>query len=291
MIPQSWSMMDPLFSVNGSDDDQAGSTNSIIVFSLSNTSLPFVITDSGVLNVSGELMIQTYSIVVIVTDTGTPSLSSSATFTVKVLNDNDNYPQFVDPLNGTNIFISENSTIETLLVDINVTDADVGEPGNVTISIEPDGLPFKIEGTRLVVASALDYEVLIKVHHTLSLCTIHNLFNVFFLQIMSQYTVTIIAMDQGIPTLWNTSNITVTLYDLNEFSPEFSDEMYQFNVVHTVEIGMYYVIIKMRNLYVAVQLIWTYPTGLSLQRFVHIPSTNNTVLPSLLLSLNCFLPV
>ena len=246
VIPQSWSMMDPLFSVNGSDNDQAGSPNSIIVFSLSNTSLPFVITDSGVLNVSGELMIQTYSLVVIVTDTSIPSLSSSATFTVKVLNDNDNYPQFVDPLNGTSIFISENSTIETLLVDINVTDADVGEPGNVTITIEPDGLPFKIEGTRLVVASALDYEVPIRLHHTLSLCTIHNLcilFNVFFLQIMSQYTVTIIAMDQGIPILWNTSNITVTLYDLNEFSPEFSDEVYQFNIVHTVEIGMYYVII------------------------------------------------
>ena len=161
VIPQSLPTMHALFSINVSDNDQADSANSEIVFSLSNTSLPFVISDSGVLSASGDLMIQTYSIVVIVTDNGTPPLSSSATFTVEVLDTNDNYPQFVDPLNGTIIFISENATTETLVVDVNVTDADIGEPGNVTISIEPDELPFKIQGTRLVVASALDYEVCI----------------------------------------------------------------------------------------------------------------------------------
>ena len=58
---------------------------------------------------------------------------------------------------------------------------------------------------------------------------------------MSQYTVTILAMDHGIPILLNTSNITITLKDVNEFSPEFSDEEYRFGVLYTAEIGMQYV--------------------------------------------------
>ena len=60
-----------------------------------------------------------------------------------------------------------------------------------------------------------------------------------YLQTIPQYSVTIIAEDHGIPSLRNTSNITINLIDSNEFCPEFTNQEYQFAVVYNVKIGNY----------------------------------------------------
>ena len=74
----------------------------------------------------------------------------------------------------------------------------------------------------------------------------------FSLQATSQYTVNIVAEDNGNPRLSNTSIITVSLTDLNEFSPKFiasleiyqtdfdstsTPPVYEASAVYTVDIG------------------------------------------------------
>ena len=58
-----------------------------------------------------------------------------------------------------------------------------------------------------------------------------------FLQTVQQYTVTLVARDKGAPQLTNMTSITVSLDDLNEFPPVFTQDVYMFSTVYTTPIG------------------------------------------------------
>ena len=139
--------------------------NAKIFFSLLNENDTFAIdSQSGCITLIGMLLhakTPQYALHVMAVDKNGASdgRAAIATVIVNVLEVNDNYPQFIDPLNGTNISVNESAAIGTIVIDVNVTDSDTGKSADITIT---DGLPFTVQGTRLVVSYALDYEVCIK---------------------------------------------------------------------------------------------------------------------------------
>lgn len=81
---------------------------------------------------------RSYSIVIEATD---GELSSMTHINVTVLDENDNAPQF-SPLLPLTMLLPENTEIQTFLLNISVSDDDIGVNGEVVLSIEQDGLTF-----------------------------------------------------------------------------------------------------------------------------------------------------
>ena len=162
-IPENASIGQKVIQMNVTDADEG--INAVIFFSLLNESDPFAIdSQTGCITVVGMLLrakTPQYVLQVMATDKNGSSdgLNATTQVIVNVLEVNDNYPQIVSPENGAVFSVNENAAIGTVVVDVNATDSDTGESAEVTISVEPDGLPFTVKGTGLVVSFALDYEV------------------------------------------------------------------------------------------------------------------------------------
>ena len=153
----------PVFQVNATDADEG--VNAELSYTLIGTGTDkFEIDPTGLITVKGKLLqaaMSRYLLNVRVTDlNGAPGgLTATTIVNVTVLEVNDNYPQFVVPSPGEDFLVPENASIGTVIVNITVTDIDVGEPGEVTLSILESGLPFAINGNLLIVNGTLDYEV------------------------------------------------------------------------------------------------------------------------------------
>lgn len=149
--------------LNASDADIGFNAN--LSFSLLNGTDTFGIdSKSGWLIVEGMLLqarVSFYILQVQVRDQNgaAGSRSQSTIVTVDVVEVNDNVPQFVFPLPGMIFTVAENASNGTFLLNVNATDADAGSPGEISLSIAEEGLPFAINGTSVVVSSVLDYEV------------------------------------------------------------------------------------------------------------------------------------
>ena len=162
-IPENATAGQKVVQMNVTDADEG--MNAEIFFSLLNENSTFAIdSKTGCITVVGMLLhanTPQYVLQVMAVDRNGATDGHNATtqITVNVLEVNDNYPQFVSPTNGAVFSVNEDAAIGTLVVDADVTDSDTGESAEVTIGIEQDGLPFTVQGTRLVVSFALDYEV------------------------------------------------------------------------------------------------------------------------------------
>lgn len=129
------------------------------------------------------------------TQIGSGSFPSSTRVIINLVNNNDEYPQFLNA--PYNVLIEEHSDNGTLIVTViyviellnvfsvilmqlNVTDRDIGPGGMVVVNITSHEDVFEIvNGTEIRVknSSLLDHEI------------------------ASQYTITVIATDMGIPPL------------------------------------------------------------------------------------------
>ena len=162
-IPENATAGQKVVQMNVTDADEG--INAKIFFSLLNENDTFAIdSKTGCITVIGVLLhanTPQYVLQVMAVDKNgaTDGRSATTQVTVNVLEVNDNYPQFVSPANGAVFSVNEDAAIGTLVVDVDVTDSDTGESAEVTIGIEQDGLPFTVQGTRLVVSFPLDYEV------------------------------------------------------------------------------------------------------------------------------------
>nr|XP_034969418.1 protocadherin-18 [Zootoca vivipara] len=74
-----------------------------------------------------------YSLTVIAEDRGTPSLSTVKHFTVQIIDENDNPPQF--QTNRYEIVILENNSPGAYITSVTATDPDLGDNGQVTYTI------------------------------------------------------------------------------------------------------------------------------------------------------------
>lgn len=71
---------------------------------------------------------------VIAFDNGVPSLTSTVTVTITVLDINDNFPVFLP--HATTYHVSENAGIDYVVATINATDEDIGKFGTIFYEIE-----------------------------------------------------------------------------------------------------------------------------------------------------------
>ncbi|VDM34435.1 unnamed protein product [Hydatigera taeniaeformis] len=135
---------------------------------------------------------------VFVFDGGAANHSISADMRVTILDQNDNSPVFHSQ---TVLTVPEDKPIDSLLHVINVTDADAGENGTVTIFFtqhqrSPNPFTLHPDG-RLFLTRPLDRE-----RH-------------------EHYELTIIAADKGIPALSSTLTFVVQVEDVNDSPPRF----------------------------------------------------------------------
>ncbi|XP_063305934.1 protocadherin gamma-B7-like [Pelobates fuscus] len=160
---------------------------------------------TGELKISGALdyeVFQNYDITVEAKDGG--GLVTRCTILIEIVDINDNAPKIV--IKSLFSPILEDSSPGTLVALINVNDLDSGNNGEVTCHI-PETLPFKLISSsnnyyKLITASFIDRET------------------------TSMYNVTIIAEDEGSPSLSTKKNIKLLLSDINDNRPTFQKTSY-----------------------------------------------------------------
>ena len=166
--------------------------------------------DSGVVSVAPGVnldvdLVEFYNLTVQAEDGG--GRTGNATVHITILDSNDNQPQILDPPSVVNITIPEDTpTGFVILEGINATDADHGlnalvrfyiTSGDVTDSFSINNLTGEV-----IVSGELDREQ------------------------GASITLTIAARDQGQPPLQDTIEIKVFLLDINDYTPQFTEESY-----------------------------------------------------------------
>ncbi|XP_053369932.1 protocadherin gamma-C5-like isoform X1 [Clarias gariepinus] len=167
---------------------------------------------TGELRVIGEVdyeQMSVYEITVQARDGGNPAMEGSCHIKVEVSDVNDNTPEVT--LTSLTSPISENSPTGTVIALISAKDLDSGKNGQVTLTVSP-GLPFKLQSAfgehyKLVTDGALDRET------------------------VPEYTVVVTAADAGSPPLSSKKTFVVSLSDVNDNAPVFSQSYYSVDIV------------------------------------------------------------
>uniref|UniRef100_A0A3P9JQQ3 Protocadherin gamma-C3 n=1 Tax=Oryzias latipes TaxID=8090 RepID=A0A3P9JQQ3_ORYLA len=163
--------------------------------------------DSGEIRLIGNLDFETtssYEIDVSATDKGTPKMEGHCSVHIEVLDVNDNAPYIF--LTSQPNSVPENAPSGTVVALISARDLDSGDNGKVTLKV-PKGSPFKLKASfsdnyALITSRALDRET------------------------FSEYSVEITATDLGSPPLSNKKIISVTITDVNDNPPVFTQRSY-----------------------------------------------------------------
>ncbi|XP_026723062.1 cadherin EGF LAG seven-pass G-type receptor 2-like, partial [Athene cunicularia] len=149
-------------------------------------------------------------------DGGRPPLSNiSGLVTVQVLDVNDNAPIFVStPFQAT---VLENVPVGYSVIHIQAIDADSGDNGRLVYTLLETGagFPFAINNSTgwIVVASELDREV------------------------VDFYSFGVEAQDQGNPPMASSASVSVTVLDVNDNSPEFTQREYSARLNEDAAVG------------------------------------------------------
>nr|KAG5694035.1 hypothetical protein BaRGS_025614 [Batillaria attramentaria] len=156
-----------------------------------------------------------YDISVGCTDFGFPPLENSANFVVIVRDENDNPPVFSQRKYITTI--RENGTVGATIVQLTVTDLDVGRNSEVEYRVAGAYKDeFKILNNGTMIATApLDREL------------------------SEKLVVKVLAVDKGFPPLSGSATVFVTLEDVNDQAPRFNDNRYSFSVAEDARPGSY----------------------------------------------------
>ncbi|XP_040297368.1 LOW QUALITY PROTEIN: protocadherin gamma-C5-like [Bufo bufo] len=136
-------------------------------------------------------------------DKGSPILEGNCIVHVEVEDVNDNPPEIT--FSTVTKFIVENAPVGTIVGFVNVKDDDSGKYGEIRLNISPN-VPFKIKSTQngyaLVTDGNLDREE------------------------TSQYTIELTASDLGSPPLYSKISITLSVSDINDNAPVFTQSTY-----------------------------------------------------------------
>ncbi|KAJ4935482.1 hypothetical protein JOQ06_017015 [Pogonophryne albipinna] len=194
-----------LFQVQALDRDIG--TNGQVRYILTQTS-PFVV-DSvrGVITVMEKLDRErnsNYTLIITAVDQGDINRSSTATISLTVLDVNDFAPIFTPQTLTLHVMENEEAPSQ-LTHQISALDEDLGINSLLTYFIHTgnsDGLFSVIPNGTFQIVHSLDREK------------------------ESLYSVTIIAVDSGLPPLTGTLTLHVIVDDVNDNSPEFSEEVY-----------------------------------------------------------------
>ena len=199
-----------LLVVNITATDADSNANGDVTFRILETNTPFTLTPEGELFLSGSLDydtgVQSYTLTILATDGGSPSLNSTAQLVILVGEVNDNLPTF----NQTSYSASvrEEQDPNYFVVTVSASDADFDS--EITYSLSEPSL-FSIDSNgRIDAIVSFDYESVQ----------------------MVEFSVT--ATDNGTPAKSFQVNVSVSITDINDNTPQFLTEAREVNVSETV---------------------------------------------------------
>ncbi|XP_026049690.1 protocadherin alpha-2-like isoform X18 [Astatotilapia calliptera] len=258
-----------ILKLNATDLDEG--SNSDVRYSLlkrGNVDSPekfIVIPESGEIIVKGNLDYEentAYELRVRASDQGASPRSGYSKVLLEIVDVNDNAPQ----ISVTSLMspVKENAEIGTVVALVTVTDKDGGQNGLTSCKLK-DSIPFKLKSNyknyySIVVNGQLDRETL------------------------SQYSVTIIATDEGSPPLSSSAVITVHISDVNDNAPSFPDGYINIYVKENSKVGD--IITKVtacdadtnENAKLTYSLIENYPKEFSISTVLNINSETGDII-------------
>nr|CAD7434483.1 unnamed protein product [Timema monikensis] len=180
-------------------------------------------TKSGIMTTRSQLdreRTQVYTLLVTATDQGMPVAerkSSSATVVVRILDDNDNYPQFTERTYTVAVPEDVNWSENPVIASVKALDADQGNNAAVRYAIIGGNTQsqFSIDSLNGEVAlvKPLDYEM------------------------NRNYRLVIRAQDGGSPSRSNTTQLLINVKDVNDNAPRFYTSLFQESVLESVPTG------------------------------------------------------
>ncbi|RXM99926.1 Protocadherin gamma-C5 [Acipenser ruthenus] len=149
-----------------------------------------------------------YEIDVQARDKGSPALEGSCNIKVEVIDVNDNAPEVT--ITSLSSPVVENALPGTVIALISVRDRDSGQNGEVLMQI-PESIPFKLQSSfqghySLITDGPLDRET------------------------VPEYNITVTATDSGSPPLSSSIILPVSISDVNDNAPVFSQPSYTVHI-------------------------------------------------------------
>ncbi|XP_070797124.1 uncharacterized protein [Pituophis catenifer annectens] len=201
-----------VIALNAADLDEG--INKEISYFFSNKAPPHVTklfsinSDIGEIRMIGKLDYEEskfYELPIIAEDKGSPQLSGHCKVLIEVLDMNDNVPKL--SVNSLSVPLPENSPPGTVVAIISASDKDSGINGQINCFLWPTGVPFKLESTfknyySLIVGADLDREQ------------------------VAEYRMVVTVEDQGVPPLSSSLTILVSISDINDNAPAFTQPSY-----------------------------------------------------------------
>lgn len=219
-VPEDMAPNTEILQVTATDEDRG--SNAVVHFSImsGNTRGQFYIdAQTGSMDLVSQLDYETnkeYTLRIRAQDGGRPPLSNiSGLVTVQVLDINDNAPIFVStPFQAT---VLENVPLGYSIIHIQAVDADSGDNSRLEYRLTETtpNFPFSINNSTgwIVVAAELDRE------------------SVDF------YNFGVEARDHGFPVMSSSASISMTVLDVNDNNPEFTQKAYYMRLNEDAAVG------------------------------------------------------
>lgn len=204
----------PLIQLIAVDADSGNSSNGIVTYSIvsGNSKSTFLLDENtGLLTLAQKLDRETqdkYALNISSQDQGTPQHVSSTLLTIQVIDVNDNTPKFERSLYHAEI--AENTRKNTNIVRIMAQDEDTGANGRIRYLI-PQGTAdnmFSIDEDSGVIKTTAKLDREYKM----------------------TYQITAYAVDDGYPMRYDTTNVVITVKDINDHSPVFKSSVYHLKI-------------------------------------------------------------
>ncbi|XP_041929609.1 protocadherin 2 gamma 28 isoform X11 [Alosa sapidissima] len=208
LLPENSAHGTVVVTVTATDEDQGTNGELTYVFSKSTGSamnLFKIDHNSGAITVNGNLDFEKskqFQLNVEVVDKG--GLTDTCKVIIELTDVNDNGP-VISVISFSNP-IPEDSTPETVIAMLNIKDVDAGKNGQVKCSVNRD-LPFRITSSSSNFYSLVTDQVLDR-------------------EKVSEYNITITAVDEGSPPLSTNQTITLKISDVNDNAPVFQRQSY-----------------------------------------------------------------
>lgn len=147
-----------------------------------------------------------YRVTVLCEDEGHPKLNASATFHVRLIDENDNYPIFSHQ--KYRVSKAENNMIGDVLLQVTATDKDSSDNSQIRYILQSSSDNFQINSVtgQIKTNFRMDRET------------------------AGEHKLTVYAVDQGVDPKTGSAEITVQVTDLNDNAPVFENDNLDFNV-------------------------------------------------------------
>lgn len=156
-----------------------------------------------------------YTIIILATDSGIPSLSNNVSVVISVTDVNDNSPKF--PVPHYNSSLLENTSVGKTVVTVAASDQDEGRNARILYVLvsSDDYTNFEIESKtgEILLTQEVDYES------------------------TTSYTLTVHAIDGGFPIRSSSVSVFIEVLDVNDNAPNFIELPYSATVNEDVAIG------------------------------------------------------